>query len=231
VRAVPSACLALLVASTLVAAPGSAQEKPSETPPPPSCLDRSITEELGSSLRIRGVQKKTFLKQYRVELLARGGLFAADLLSTSYAWGGAVAWYLSEDLGFETSFDVTPVALDLDAPVAKFFGDPRFRPGTGYLLQAGVLWSPVHFKMRTEGGGIVHGDALFSLSGGRLFHDTAQGIASSGGLSIELYPSRWLSFRLDLRDVMLIQEAVAETRYTHNITAMAGLGLWIPFGF
>ena len=206
-------------------------KKPSETPPPPSCLDRGISDELGASLRVRGVQKKTFLKKYRFEVIAHGGLFASDLMSTSYSWGGGVAWFLTEDLGFESTFDVTPVALDLDAPIAEFFGDPRFEGGTGYLLQAGVLWSPIHFKMKTADGGIVHGDALFALSGGRLFHETAQGLATSGGLSIELYPSRWLSFRFDLRDVMLIQEAVAETRLTHNLTAIAGIGLWIPFGF
>jgi outer membrane beta-barrel protein len=229
VRAVVSACV---VTSLAASAWGQASKvKPSQTPPPPSCLDRSISDELGASLRVRGVQKKTFLKKYRFEVVAHGGLFAADLLSTSYQWGGALAWFLTEDLGFETSFDVTPVALDLDKPVAKFFGDPRFEGGTGYLVQAGVLWTPIHFKLKTADGGIVHGDALVALSGGRLIHETAQGLSTSGGISIELFPSRWLSFRFDLRDVMLIQEAVAETRYTHNITALAGLGLWIPFGF
>ena len=217
-----------------LAATASAQEtakKPSETPPPPSCLDRGISDELGASLRVRGVQKKTFLKKYRFEVIAHGGMFAADLLSTSYTWGGAAAWFLTEDLGFEASFDITPVALDLDKPVAEFFGDPRFEGGTAYLVQAGVLWTPIHFKLRTADGGIVHGDALFALSGGRLIHETVQGLSTSGGLSIELYPARWLSFRFDLRDLMLIQEAVAETRFTHNITATAGIGLWIPFGF
>jgi outer membrane beta-barrel protein len=220
-------CVVLALTTTAFA-----QSKPSEAAPPPSCLDRSISDELGASLRVRGVQKKTFLKRYRFEVLAHGGVFAADLLSTSYAWGGALAWFLTEDLGFEVSFDVTPVALDLDRPVAEFFGDPRFQAeGTGYLAQAGLLWSPIHFKLKTADGGIVHGDAMFSLSGGRLLHETVQGLSTAGGLSIELYPWRWLSFRFDLRDVMLIQEAVAETRFTHNVTVMAGIGLWIPFGF
>jgi hypothetical protein len=30
---------------------------------------------------------------------------------------------------------------------------------------------------------------------------------------------------------MLIQEAVAETRFTNNITVLGGLGIWIPLGF
>ena len=52
-----------------------------------------------------------------------------------------------------------------------------------------------------------------------------------GGVIMELYLTRWLSFRVDLRDVMLVQEVVAETRLTNNITIMGGFGLWVPFGF
>jgi outer membrane beta-barrel protein len=212
------------------AKPAEAAKRPSDAPPP-NCLDRSITDELGASLRPRGVQKKTFLKRWRAELIGHGGIYASDLMSSSYLYGGAVAWWLYEDLGFEVSFDLSPVALDIDGPVAGFFGDQRFQKKTGYLGLANVLWSPVHFKLRTEGGGIVHGDGIFTIGGGRLFHDTAQGIAIDGGLIIEIYPTRWLSFRADFRDVTLVQEAVGETRYTHNLTAMMGIGLWIPFWF
>jgi len=135
------------------ARPAEAAKRPSDTPPP-NCLDRSITDELGASLRPRGVQKKTFLKRFRAELIGHGGIYASDLMSSSYLYGGAVAWWLYEDLGFEVSFDLSPVALDIDGPVAGFFGDQRFQKKTGYLGLANVLWSPVHFKLRTEGGGI-----------------------------------------------------------------------------
>jgi outer membrane beta-barrel protein len=210
----------------------SARSRPSDAdPPPPSCLDRSIVDELGQSLRPIGVQKKTFLKARRFELIAHGGLYASDLMSSSYVYGGSLSWYATEDLGLELSVDVAPVALDIDAPIADFFGDPRFPEDTGVLVVASALWSPIHYKIRTSGGSILHGDVMFALGGGRLVHDTTQGVAVSGGMVIELYAARWLSLRLDLRDVILVQEAVAETRMTNNLTAMLGVGLWFPFGF
>lgn len=219
--------LSAVVASIFLPTLAAAQARPSDEDPPPSCLDQSITDELGQSIRPRGVQKKDFLKKHRFELVAHGGMYASDLMSSSYLYGGAVDWFLSEDLGFEASFDVTPVAVDLDEPLAGFFDDPRFRKGTGYLALANVVWSPAHFKLKTGDGGIIHGDANLILGGGRLFHETAQGVAFDAGIVVEIYPISWLSIRFDLRDVMLIQEAVAETRLTNNIVAMMGLGIWL----
>ena len=48
---------------------------------------------------------------------------------------------------------------------------------------------------------------------------------------VEIYATKWLSFRFDVRDVVLVQEAVGETRLTNNIQATLGLGLWLPFWF
>jgi outer membrane beta-barrel protein len=203
--------------------------RPSEEAPPKSCLDQSITDELGDTLLPRGVQRLPFLKNKRFELVARGGLYASDLVSTSYQWGGALVWYLSEDFGFELTFDVSPVAVDLDEPLSDFFGDPRFAPGTGYLGTANFVWAPFHFKGKTAGGSLVHGDAGLVFGGGKLFHDTAQGIAVDGGLLIDLYATKWLSFRFDVRDIVLVQEAIGETRLTNNIQATVGIGLWLPF--
>jgi outer membrane beta-barrel protein len=198
--------------------------KPSEAEPPASpCID---------DVHRLGVQEKTFLRRHRLELVPQGGLYASDLLSTTYAVGGTVDFYLAEDLAVETSLHLTPIALQIDSSLSKFLGEPPiFKEGKALLLMGGLLWSPIHFKVKTAGGGIRHGDFEFGVSAGKLFNDTAQGLAMSGGLAMELYLTRWLSFRLDLRDVLLIQEAVDDTRLTNNITALVGLGVWIPFGF
>ena len=206
----------------------AAGSKPSEVAIP-NCLDQSITGELGQSLRPRGVQKRDFLKQGQVELVARGGLYASDLLSSSYMVGGALAFYVTEDLGIEVSLDRTPVALDLDKPLAEFFGDDRFESGTGYLGLAGLVWSPIHAKLRTSDS-IIHSDIVFTAGGGRFFHDSVQGLATQAGVALEMYTSQWVTLRFDLRDVLLVQEAVAETRLTNNLIATFGLALWIPTG-
>jgi len=203
--------------------------RPSDAPVP-SCLDESIVNELGETLHPRGVQKRDFLKRGQLEILARGGLFAGDLLSSSYVVGGALGWFVTEDFGIEGSFDTTYVKLDLDKPLADFTGSNRFESGRGFLVLGNLLWSPVHAKMKM-GERIVHGDFLLSAGGGRLIHDSAQGLAFDGGLLLDLFLSRWFTVRFDLRDVVLIQEAVAETRLTNNVMFTGGLALWLPTGW
>lgn len=225
------ASLGLAYFSILALSPdlAGAQEKPSEAPVP-SCLDQSIVDELGQTLRPRGVQKRVFTKDGELEIVARGGIFAADLLSTSYSYGGALALFFTEDLGLELSLDVSPIRLDLDSPLAEFFRDDRFEPGTGFLALAGLLWSPIHAKMKI-GDSIVHSDFLLAAGGGRLFgHEAVQGIAVDAGFILEFYTTEWVTLRFDVRDVVMVQEAVAETRLTNNIIATAGLALWIPTG-
>ena len=219
------------IASTAVVPAASAAgvaTRPSDAPVP-SCLDQSIVDQLGQSLRPRGVQKRDFLKRGQIELVARGGLFASDLLSSSYLYGGAAAFFLTEDLGFEAGVDVTYVKLDIDRPLAEFFGDDRFTPGRGYLVLGNLLWSPVHTKLKM-GDGIVHADLIVAAGGGRMLHDSVQGMAFDGGLLLDLFLNRWITLRFDLRDVVLLQEAVGETRLTNNLTFTGGLGLWLPTG-
>lgn len=221
-RAAPS------VPSVTAVQPGSAA-RPSDAPVP-SCLDQSIVDELGRTLRPRGVQKRDFQKRGQIEVVARGGLFASDLLSSSYLYGGAAAFFLTEDLGIEAGLDVTYVKLDLDRSLAEFFGDDRFESGPGYLALANFLWSPVHAKMKM-GESILHADLLFAAGGGRLLHDSVQGMAFDGGVILDLFLNQWFTLRFDLRDIVLVQEAVGETRLTNNLTFTGGLGLWLPTGW
>lgn len=210
------------------AAPAPGAAKPSESPLP-SCLDETIRDELGRELKPRGVQARDFLKKHKLELVGHGGLYSGDLTSSSYVYGGSVAWFFTEDLGIEGRFDVTNMRVDLDAPLAQFFGDSHFKPGKAYLALANFVWSPIHAKLKM-GDGIVHADILITAGAGRLIHDSVQGVTYDAGLSLDLFTSHWITLRFDARDVMAVQEAVAETRFTHNIVATAGLALWIPTG-
>ena len=69
-----------------------------------------------------------------------------------------------------------------------------------------------------------------AAGGGRLFHDSVQGFAFDGGVAARPVPHPWVTIRFDLRDVVLVQEAVGETRLTNNIIFTGGLGLWLPTG-
>jgi outer membrane beta-barrel protein len=222
------------VMSTAGAASGTtarrdSADKPSDAPLP-SCLDQTIAGELGETLKPRGVQKKNFLKRHKINLVAHGGVYSGDLTSSSWIAGGSLGFFITEDFGFAGEFDLTPLTLDLDAPLNQFFGDNRFKAGMAYVALGNALWAPIHAKLKL-GGGIVHTDIMFFAGGGRMIHDAVQGLSFDAGAAIDFFVSSFATIRLDTRDLMAIEEIAGETRFTHNIIATAGLALWIPMGF
>lgn len=205
-----------------------APAKPSDAPLP-SCLDQTIADQLGEQLKPRGVQKKNFLKRRKLNLVMHGGLHGGDLTSSSWLAGGSLGFFFTEDFGIAAEVDVTPLTLDLDSPITKFFGDDRFEPGLAYVALGKIMWSPIHAKLRL-GGGIVHADFLFYAGAGRMFHDAVQGIAYDAGVALDMFVTRAMTIRIALHDLMAVQEIAAETHFTNNLIATVGLALWIPTG-
>ena len=202
--------------------------KPSEAPLP-SCLDQTIKDQLGTTLKPRGVQKRNFAKNKKIVLVGHGGLFGGDITSSSWIAGGSLGFFFTEDFGIQGEFDLTPLTVDLDAPLAKFFADSRFQAGMGYLALGNLVWSPVHAKLKL-GGGIVHADLLVFAGGGRLFHDAVQGLSLDAGFALDFFVSKVVTVRFDTRDVMGVIEVAGESRYTNNIVSTLGLAVWIPSG-
>jgi outer membrane beta-barrel protein len=202
--------------------------KPSDAPLP-SCLDQTIAEQVGDQLRPRGVQKKDFLKRRKLNLVLHGGLHGGDLTSSSWIAGGSLGFFFTEDFGIVGEFNVTPLELDLDSPINKFFGDDRFEPGLAYVALGKIVWSPIHAKLKL-GGGIVHADFLLYAGGGRMIHDAVQGVAYDAGVALDMFVTKAMTIRLSVQDLMAVQEIAAETHFTNNIIATMGIALWIPTG-
>jgi outer membrane beta-barrel protein len=220
------ALIACVVAGRAHAQPVPA--KPSDAPLP-SCLDQTLADQLGAELKPRGVQKRDFLKRRKINLVLHGGLHGGDLTSSSWLAGASLGFFFTEDFGIAGEFDVTPLELDLDSPINKFFGDDRFEPGLAYVALGKVFWSPIHAKLKL-GGGIVHADFLFYAGAGRMVHDAVQGLAYDAGAAIDMFVTKAMTIRLSLHDLMAVQEIAAETHFTNNLIATAGIALWIPSG-
>jgi outer membrane beta-barrel protein len=222
---------AVLWAGVAQAQPAPAQPapaKPSDAPLP-SCLDQTIASQVGETLKPRGVQKRNFIKRGHVNLVAHGGLYGGDLTSSAWIAGGSLGFFFTEDFGIMGEFDLTPLTLDLDAPLTKFFGDNRFQPGMAYVALGNAVWSPIHAKLKM-GGGIVHSDLMFFAGGGRMFHDAVQGLSFDAGAALDLFVTKIMTIRIDVRDLMAVEEIASEERYTNNIIATLGLAVWIPTG-
>ena len=176
-----------------------APTKPSDAPLP-SCLDESLRDQIGADLKPRGVQKRNFTKAHKLVLVAHGGLYGGDLTSSTWIAGGSLGYFLTEDFGIQAQFDMTPLILDLDAPLNKFFGDNRFYPGMAYVALGNAMWSPIHAKAKLAGG-IVHADIMFFAGGGRMFQDNVQGLSFDAGAALDLFITRVVTIRFDARDL------------------------------
>ncbi len=214
----------MLLGLFLSLADGVVASQPASADEP--CLESDA--ELGAAGRRKGVQKRDFLKRLRVEASAWGGFFASDLLSSSYDYGGAVAFWPGEDFGVEASLLVTPFDLAVERPLTQFFGGQTFKSGLAFIVVGDLLWSPIHLKLRVSEHAIAHGDLFFALGAGNTFNATVQGATFDVGLGLKVYANRFLAVRFDLRDYLMIQEAVGIERVANNLVGVIGLSLFIP---
>jgi outer membrane beta-barrel protein len=175
----------------------------------------------------KGVQRRDFLKKHRFELGAVGGWYASDALSSTYSYGGALAFYPSEDFGLEVLVTRTPIQFRLEEPFTGFGSERHFTPSVAYQGIASLLWSPIHAKFKFTESTIIHGD-IFALAGaGRTFHESVLGLTWEAGLGLKLYFSRFVTFRLEVRDFLIPQEVLGRGRSTNNITILGGFSLWL----
>ena len=177
--------------------------------------------------RRKGVQRRDFLKKHRFELSGLGGFYASDALSSTYSYGGAVAFYPSEDFGVELLVTRTPMQFRLEEPFTAFDLQTHFPASVAWQGIFSLLWSPIHAKFKFTENTIVHGD-LFAVAGaGRTADPTVLGLTWEAGVGAKLYFSKYVGFRLDLRDFLLPQEVLGRGRITNNVTILAGLSLWL----
>lgn len=188
-----------------------------------SCLEDASEE----GYQRKGVQKRDFLKRRRFEVAALGGLYASDAMSSTYTFGGAVAFYPSEDFGIEALVNYTPVEFRLERPFNSFDGRQRFHGGHALQAMGALLFSPVHAKFKATEETIIHGDLFLTAGAGRTFHDSVQGLSWQAGGGFKLYLGRFLAFRFDVRDFMLPQEILGRGRMTHNLTILGGISFWL----
>jgi outer membrane beta-barrel protein len=233
----------LLVSGGLLALtrPAGAQEAAPPTEPAEEAAEADTPpEDDGSTTRIgciddlslegyqrKGVQKRDFLKRMKFEISGVGGFYASDLLSSTYTAGGGLAFFPAEDFGLEVLVSWAPVRFRLEQPFSEFDKTRRFQAGSALQAVAGLLFSPFHAKFKVTEQTILHGDLFAVVGGGRTFHDSVQGLTFQGGLGLRLYLLWRLSFRLDVRDFIMPQEVLGRGRTTHNITLLAGFGIWL----
>jgi outer membrane beta-barrel protein len=187
-----------------------------------TCLDGDATGG-----RRKGVQRRDFLKKHRFELSGVGGFYASDALSSTYSYGGALAFFPSEDFGLEVLVTRSPAQFRLEDSYDSFSKEAHFTPSIAWQGIFSMMWSPIHAKFKFTEQTIIHGD-LFAVAGaGRTFDDSVLGLTWEAGVGMKLYLAKYVSFRFDVRDFLLPQEVLGRDRITNNVTVLGGLGFWV----
>jgi outer membrane beta-barrel protein len=203
---------------------GQGEDEPQSALHALTCLEGDGT---GGGRR-KGVQRRDFLKRHRFELSGLGGFYASDALSSTYSYGGALAYYPSEDFGVEVLVTRSPVRFRLEEPFTSFDQEHHFSPGIAYQGIFSLLWSPVHAKLKFTEQTIIHSDIFAVAGAGRTFHESVLGLTWEAGVGIKLYIAHYVTLRFDVRDFLLPQEVLGRGRITNNVTVLGGLSLWLP---
>jgi outer membrane beta-barrel protein len=177
--------------------------------------------------RRKGVQRRDFLKRHRFELSGLGGFYASDALSSTYSYGGALSFYPSEDFGLEALVTRTPMQFRLEQAFTAFDQQTHFHPSIAWQGMLSLLWSPIHAKFKFSDTRIVHSDIFVVAGAGRTADPSVLGLTWEAGAGLKLYLTRFVAFRLDLRDFLLPQEVLGRGRITNNINVLAGFSLWL----
>jgi outer membrane beta-barrel protein len=194
------------------------------------CIDEAIRDELNARRRYRGVQKRLFQKAGRHEISAMGGLYAADLLSSSYLLQGAYSFHFTEDLALEAGFGYTRAESSLVEIIETDTSFTALRLDTPvYIYQGHLVWTLAYGKLRWLSGSVSRFDLNVALGGGVTDNQTAQGLTVSGGFGLKLFFGSWFALRLDVRDQVLQQELLGESEIVNNLAATLGLSVFLPF--
>jgi outer membrane beta-barrel protein len=196
------------------------------------CIDDEVQDELNARRTYRGVQKRLFQKAGRHEISLMGGLYAADLFSSSWVASGAYSFHITESLGLEASVGYTRTRSEIVDIIEQDRGVELFNNDAAtWLYQGHVLWSLAYGKLRWFGSGISRFDFYVSLGGGITDNQTASGLTASIGPGIKFYVGEWFAIRMDLRNHILQQELLGESTIVQNLMATMGASMFLPFGF
>jgi outer membrane beta-barrel protein len=187
---------------------------------PQSALHALLSRGRWPGRRTAQGARRDFLKRHRFELSAVGGFYASDALSSTYSYGGALAYYPSEDFGVEMLVTRSPVNFRLEEPFNAFDHELHFPPGVAWQGIFSMLWSPVHAKFRFTEETIIHGDLFVVAGAGKTFHDSVLGLTWEAGAG---FSSTSPATSRSVRPARLpLPQVLGRGRITNNVTILAG---------
>jgi outer membrane beta-barrel protein len=197
------------------------------------CVDEELKQELVGGRHYRGVEERLFTKAFRHELSAMGGLYGADLYSSSWLAGGAYTFHFSEDLGLEASVQFWNVHSDVTDSYERRYPQIQVLNSTnqlGKLYFGHLVWSFAYGKLRWLGDGISRFDFNAAFGAGVTDDGTSRGATASAGIGAKLYFGKWFAVRWDVRDHVLREVLVGDQHLVNDVLVTLGASVFFPFG-
>jgi outer membrane beta-barrel protein len=196
------------------------------------CVDEELKRELLGGRHYRGVQDRLFIKAYRHELSAIGGLYAGDLYSSNWTLGGAYTFHVSESLALEASVAFTRFRSDITGSYERRYPQVQVEERTdkpGRLYFGHLVWSLGYGKVRWFGDAISRFDFNLALGAGITDDSTSRGLTASVGLGSKIYFGKWFALRFDVRDHIMRQNLLGEDHLVNDIVVTVGPSIFFPF--
>lgn len=211
--------------------PRPALAESAETPPAATdadaCIDEDVRADLFAKRKRRDVRERLFQQTNRHELTLQGGYYVSDLFDGTYVVGGAYAYHMTEDFAVEASAAWTRIASAGGPELERTFSVLQGKQRRELLFDADLVWSPAHGKLRL-GGAIRHFDLYFAAGAGVVDSVLSSDIAANAAIGLKFFLGRAISVRVDVRNHFYRQQLLARKEWVNDVTAMIGIGLFLP---
>jgi outer membrane beta-barrel protein len=241
--------MGIAVCALLAGGPAAAQEE--------GAVDEELARETGSEAtseseasgtgktlqeRIRAVSRRAFLKAGRFELEPNVGITTNDPFFRSWAFGGRVAYHLSEEFAIDVGGAYAPILQQLAIFQASnvepdaLADDIANKINTNSLVaygDAGITFSPFYGKVALASEFVGHFDAFVSTGVGVVVDTSPQAIhpAFQLGVGTRFYLSRFIAARIDLRNYLYPTDFTGNLTLANQLLLNAGLSFYFPLDF
>jgi outer membrane beta-barrel protein len=156
------------------------------------------------------------------EVSVYGGLYSAQNFGSSPAWGGRLAYHITEDFFVEASAGTTRVS---DEAFRRILPGGIFTDNTETLI-----YSNFNVGMNVLPGEVFIGrnfampSQVFIVAGGGTTRFNGQRMSTFDvGVGVKVYLSDSWALRVDMRDNIFKLDLLGKTDMTHNVELNAGL--------
>jgi outer membrane beta-barrel protein len=225
--------------------PKKEEEKPVVTAPPPSepsaakAPEAKLNEvEIVNEDRVKSVQRKAFLKHFRLELTPMTFITVNDSFYPKTGPGGRLAFYIADNLGIAVRYYNYQLIPTDEVRLAKRELQsklPAVQPNHSFNLD--LLWSPVYGKVSIFN--TIHTFDIYLVGGAGAF--LTQTSDSGDGPHFSAHVG--LGERFTVTDFFAVDLSVLETLYADRpgggakstlqnlVSVNLGLSFFIPFSF